>query len=204
MQYGVIPDKFSAMVQIVNAWDGRISSESNKSPTFCFNLNSTPNGDLVANYNFMTGAEGSDAKAIRQLHEINIAYKINSKVSVAADYVLGNQKRAISTDNSSAKWNTQAFYIKYNPISWYTLSPRYEIFDDTDKGFALSGFSSAGGTKQKIQSLTIANNFVVAEGLEGRLEYRTDKSTQSGFYKDRVGQNTDHQDSYTAALLYSL
>jgi hypothetical protein len=204
LQYGFVPDKFSAMVQVVNAWDGRISSESNKSPTFCFNLNTTPVADLAVNYNFMSGTESSDAYATRQLHELNAAYTISSKVSVAADYVMGSQKHAISADNSSAKWNTVAFYVKYNPVSWYTLSPRYEIFDDTDKGYALSGFNSAGGTKQKIKSFTVANNFMIADGLEGRLEYRTDKSNSSGFYKDRAGQNTDHQDSYTAAVLYSL
>ncbi len=203
VQYGFVPDKFSAMVQLVNAWDGRISAEANKSPSLCVNLNATPLTGLIANYNFMSGIEGSDKEGIRQLHEANVAYTIVPQVAVAVDYILGSQKHAMTADNSSAQWNALALYLKYTPVNWYSLSPRYEIFDDSDKGFALSGFNGAGGIKQKINSITIANNFIIGDGLEGRIEYRRDKSDNNGFYKDGDGQNADHQESYTIALLYS-
>ncbi len=203
VSYGVVPDKFSATIQVLNAWDGRISAENNKSPTLALGLNTTPASGLAANYNFMTGKESIDPDATRQLHELNLTYAMSPEVSVAADYVLALQKHAIAADNSSAEWKTLALYVKYTPVSWYTLSPRYEIFDDSDKGFALSGFSGAGGIQQKITSLTVANNFTISEGFEGRLEYRSDKSNKDGYYKDSNGNNTDHQDSYTVAFLAS-
>ncbi|MBK7845412.1 MAG: outer membrane beta-barrel protein [Bdellovibrionales bacterium] len=201
--YGVVPDKFNATVQVLNSWDGRISAENNMSPTLALGLNTTPASGFAANYNFMTGKESSDPDATRQLHELNLTYAIIPEVSVAADYVLALQKHAIATDSSSAEWKTLALYVKYTPVSWYTLSPRYEIFDDSDKGFALSGFSGAGGIQQKITSFTVANNFAISEGLEGRLEYRSDKSNKDGYYKDSNGNSTDQQDSYTVSLLAS-
>lgn len=203
ISYGVVPDKFNATVQVLNAWDGRISAENNKSPTLALGLNTTPVSGLVANYNFMTGRESNDPDATRQFHELHLTYAMSPEVSVAADYVLALQKHAIATDNSSAEWKTLAFYVKYTPVSWYTLSPRYETFDDSDKGFALNGFNGAGGIQQKITSLTVANNFMISEGLEGRLEYRSDKSNKDGYYKDSNGNNTDQQDSYTVAFLAS-
>lgn len=203
VQYAWVPDKFSSTIQLLNAWDGRTSAETNKSPTLCLNLNTTPATGLTANYNFISGIETGAADSRRQVHEVNISYAILPEVSVAADYVLGSQEHAIAADQSRANWNSVAFYAKYSPTSWYVFSPRYEIFDDSDKGFALSGYSNTGGLRQKIQALTVANNFAISEGLEARLEFRQDKSNKDSFFKDKAGQGINHQDSYTLALLYS-
>ncbi len=82
----------------------------------------------------------------------------------------------------------------------YTLSPRFETYDDSD-----SGLTMAVGTpvKQKITAITVSNNFDLGDGFEGRLEFRTDKSDSSAYFKNSDGTATDKQDSYTVALLYS-
>ncbi|MBK9322022.1 MAG: porin [Bdellovibrionaceae bacterium] len=198
--YTVIPDKFAGTIYLLNAWDGRLSQEQNKSTTVGANLNFTGVEGLVANYNYIGGAEATD-QSRREAHEINLTYTVNPTIILATDYVLGTQKNIPTTGD--AKWSGLAVYLKAALSSFYSISPRYEVFDDSDKGFAIAGGFSASGTKQKITSWTLANNFNLGDGLEARLELRSDKSDSNLFFKDKDGANSDHQESYTAAFLYS-
>ncbi len=201
-QYMILPDKLSATIQLINGWDGRISAKTNNSPTICLSLGATPTEKLALNYNFLGGNETGVSGDVRELNEVNAAYTFNGQFALAADYVNGYQKHALA-DMSAASWNALDFYFKYAPTSWYTLSPRYEIFDDSDKGFALSGFDTAGGVRQKVTSFTLSNDLNVGNGLNLRAEYRTDQSNQNGFFKNKAGQSTNRQDSYTVAMLYA-
>ncbi len=198
--YTVIPEKFSGTIYLLNAWDGRISQEQNKSTTVGANLSLTGIEGLVANYNYIGGAEATD-QSRREVHEINLTYSVNPTIILATDFVLGSQKNIPTTGD--AKWSGLAVYLKAALTSFYSIRPRYEIFDDSDKGFAIAGGLSAPDTKQKITSLTLANNFNLGDGLEARLEIRSDKSDSNLFFKDKDGTNSDHQESYAAALLYS-
>lgn len=198
--YAFVPGKFGATIYLLNAWDGRVSTEANKSATLGANLNATPIDGLTANYNYIGGVE--TVRDRREAHELNVAYAVSPQVSVAADYVMGSHEKAVNTNTDDAKWSGLAFYVKYSPMSWYTLSPRYEIFNDAD-GYLLGTHSNTPATKHKITSITIANNFTLHDGLEARLEYRSDKSNADGYFKNSSGSNSDKQDSYTAALLYS-
>lgn len=196
--FAVVPDKFSTTVYLLNSWDGRVAQEQNKSATFGVNLNFTGVEGLTANYNYIGGAEAADANR-REVHEINATYAINPTISVAADYVIGSQKMTTET----AKWNALTLNLKAVINSIYSISPRYEMFDDSNNGFAIAGGLSAVGTKQKITSWALANNFNLGDGLETRLELRTDKSDSDLFFKDKDGGTSDHQESYLVGLLYS-
>lgn len=198
--YTFMPDKLAGTIYVLNAWDGRISQEQNKSTTVGANLNFTGVEGLVGNYNYIGGAEGTD-QSRREAHEVNITYTVNPTIVLATDFVFGTQKN-IST-SGDAKWSGLAVYLKAALNSFYSISPRYEIFDDSDKGFAIAGGLSVPGEKQKISSWTLANTFNLGDGLEARLELRSDKSDSNLFYKDKDGADIDHQESYAAAFLYS-
>jgi hypothetical protein len=198
--YAVVPDKFSTTIYLLNAWDGRISQEQNQSTTVGLNLNYTGVQDLIANYNYLGGGESAD-KSRREVHEVNLSYTVSPTLSLAADYVAGMQKDIPTT--GEAKWSGLAFYLKFAVNGIYTISPRYEIFDDSDSGFAIAGGLSSPGTKQKISSWTLSNNFNLGDGLEARIEMRSDKSDSNLFFKDKAGGSTDQQNSYAAAFLYT-
>lgn len=192
--YVVVPETFTTSVYLLNAWDGRISQEQNESTTVGVNLNYTGIEGLIANYNYIGGAEASD-QSRREAHELNFTYAVTPSLSLAVDYVLGTQKNIPVTGN--ANWSGLSLYLKAAVYSVYSVSPRFEMFDDSD------GFAVAGG-KQKITSWTLANQFDLGDGLEAKFELRSDKSNANTFFKDKDGTTPlDHQESYKLALLYS-
>ncbi|MBC7458853.1 MAG: outer membrane beta-barrel protein [Bdellovibrionaceae bacterium] len=197
--YVVLPGKFSSTFYLLNAWDGRISQEQNKSTTVGANLNFTGFDGIVANYNYIGGHESTD-HSFREAHEFNLTYILNPSVILAADYLLGTQKNI--TTLGDAKWTSFALYLKASFNNFYSISPRYEFFDDSDQGFALAGGLSAAGLKQKITSMTLTNNFNLGDGLEARVEIRWDKSDSDLYFKNKDGNSIDHQESYVASLLY--
>ncbi len=193
LTYAALPSKLNISASLLNAWDHRTSQKTNKAPAIGAALNFTPMETLTANYTFISAPEAGIGNGTREAHDFNISYSLMPTLTLAADYVMGTQKKV--SGGADAKWTGTALYIKAPLTKWYTLSPRYEMYDDAD--------TFTTGTKQKITSLTVANNFDLGDGLEARLEYRTDKSDVSTYFKDKDGVGTDKQDSYTFALLYS-
>lgn len=202
LNYVFVPKVFAATLFAYNSWDGRLANETNKSMTMGANLNFTGVENLTLNYNYIGGPETADSRSIREVHELNGIFSFAERFAVAFDAIMGSQKRAITATESDAKWNSWAIYAKAT-LGFYTFSPRYEVFDDSDKGYALSAFSAAGGTQQKISSFTLSNNFDLGDGLETRLEYRRDTSDKSGFFKDIDGAAGDKETTINVAFLYN-
>lgn len=197
--YAIVPEKFSATLYLLNAWDGRVSQKQNKSTTVGTSFIYTGPEGVVASYNYIGGAESSD-QSRRELHEVNLTYSLLPNLIFATEYVYGTQKKIPLIGDT--KWIGLALYVKA-VLGIYSISPRYEIFDDSDNGFAVAGGLSTVGTKQKITSWTLANNFDLGDGLEARAELRSDKSDSNLFFKSKDGSAIDHQESFTTALLYS-
>lgn len=198
--YALVPSKLSATAYLLNAWDGRISTKQNESTTVGFNLNFTGIDNLAANYNYIGGAESND-RSRREVHELNVVYKFTPRFSVATDYVLGSQKNIPALGD--AKWSGLSLYAKASLTDAYSISPRIEFFDDSDKGFAIAGGLAAAGAPQKLTSYVLTNSFDLGHGLETRFELRADKSNSNQFFKSKDGGPSDHQESYTLALLYA-
>ena len=202
VKYAVIPEKVSATVFFINASDGRLSQETNRSTSIGANININPADGWTANYNYLGGSETALPNSRREVHELNSTYQVTSKVAVAADYAYAIQKNVLANGEDGHWWAVDA-YIKLQPVTWYYLSPRYEYLDDSDQGVGLSAFSSAGGVKQKVQGITVTNAFQLPNGLELRLEFRSDRSDKDGYFKSSSGGNSKTQDTYTAAALYA-
>lgn len=193
LAYGLIPSKLTATAYVVNNLDGRLAQVNSKSPAYAVSLAATPIEALTANYTFLTAAEAGYGNGKRDLHDVNVAYSFGPKYTIAADYIMGLQKSAGGTRDT--KWNGFAFYAKAQLCSFYALSPRFELYDDSD--------AQTTSVAQKLTGITIANNFNLGDGLEARLEYRNDKSDRSTYFKDGGGSATDKQETFTLAVMYA-
>ena len=195
--YEAIPKKFTATAYVVNGWDGRLASQTSRTPALGLAVNATPIDPLVLNLVYLEAPESGAGSGRRSAAEFNATYNFTAQYALAADGVWGTWKSP--SGGTDAKWNGITLYGKAQ-FGVYTLSPRFEIYDDSD-----SGLTMAVGTavKQKITAVTISNNFDLGDGFEGRVEYRTDKSDSNVYFKNSDGTATDKQDTYTVALLYS-
>lgn len=197
--YSAIPEKLNLNLYVVNAWDGRISQETNKSTSIVAGFNWLGTQGLVVNYNYYAGVD-INAQDARQVHEINASYEVNPTVSWALDYVIGQQQ---IPNAQMAKYNALALYLKAKIDSANSISARYEIFDDSDSGIAIAGGLSAAGTQQKINTATLTYSNLLSSEAELRLEARSDKSDSNAFFKDKDGLVSDHQESGSVSILYA-
>lgn len=201
VSYVIEPQKWTSTLYVLNAWEGRTSQEANKSWSLGANFNYVGSDGFVGNYNYLGGVEDSNGGR-RQVHELNGLYSLSPALQIAIDFIYGEQTEVATV--SVARWNALAMYLKYTANDFYSFSPRFEIFDDSDQGFALVGaLSSATPVKQKISALTVTNNFTLSPGLDLRAELRFDKSDSDLYFKNSSGQDVDHQESFNFALLYS-
>lgn len=196
----LIPGRLSGAFYVLNAWDGRLSQEQNRKSTLGASLNLFETGVWSMNYNYIGGAEMSDPSH-REAHEFNATYFVHSQVAVALDALYGSQKNRNASEDGS--WKGLVLIAKYSPTKSYSISPRFEIFDDSDQGLAVTGGFAAPGISQKLTSWTLTNNFQIEDNLEARFELRSDKSDSDQFFKDRHGAPSDHQESLALAVLYS-
>jgi hypothetical protein len=199
--YAIIPGKLNSTIYVLNAWDGRISQEANKATTLAGNLNYIPFENLTFNYNYIGGDESSSSGR-RDLHEVNGLYKITDNISAAFDLQYGTQQDVASV--GTAKWGGAAFYLKAKVNDVYSISPRYEYFNDSDGFTIVGGLSSPSTVKQKISAITLTNSFDIGSGVELRAEARRDSSNVDQFFITSKGGATKHQETYTLAALYSL
>lgn len=164
------------------------------------NLNYFGTKNLILNYNYIGGAEAANGSH-RQVQEINAVYRCNDRISIAIDYIYGQQAKI--PGQTDVRWSSFTVSVKAQINDMYSILPRYEIFDDSDQGFAISGGLVAPGLKQKMASITLANNFNLGDGLEARIELRSDKSDSNTFFYSSDHSPSYQQDSYTAAFLYA-
>lgn len=196
--YTVIPSKFTGTIYAVNNVGGPISTSTGSNPALGVALNGTPAEQITANYVFMTTSEPAAGEGMRELHDVNVTYNFSQDFAAAADYTSGTQRKPSGISKDSTSWSGLSVYGKAR-FGFYTLSPRYEIFDDSDSGYAIN---AATKVEQKLTSLTLTNKFDLDPGLEVRFEYRTDKSDKSTYFRKADGSASDGQDSFTVALLY--
>ncbi len=200
LKYSLIPERLSVSLYFLNASDGRLAQEANKSPSLGASVSGKISDAWTVNYNYLGGKETNVPASRREVHELNSTYRLNSKWSFAFDYAYAKQTKVL-TSGADGSWWVVDGYFKYQPTSWYYLSPRFEYVDDSDQGVGLSSFSSAGGAKQRIYGITITNSFQMKSGVEVRLEWRKDASNKDGYFKSENGVSSRTQQSFTVAAL---
>ena len=119
-----------------------------------------------------------------------MSYTATPQLTVAANYDYGQDTVA----GSRVKWQGIAAYLRYQPHSWFALTPRLEYYDDHD------GLTT--GAPQKIKEATLTAEMAHKEGLVVRIEFRRDFSDQPFFLK-----NTDTlvkgQSTLTVGAVYA-
>jgi hypothetical protein len=182
--YVVFPERVNFSAFIYNGND-RLK-DNNRSKTFGAALAFNPRADLTFNLNWLSGSESGDSKVVSNLYEVNGLYKFSKFFHSGFDLLL----------KTSAEAKTAAIYLKYFFSDLYSMSFRFEHFDDS-KDAVISA-----GTFQKIQSYTLTQGFDFQDGLIAKFEIRADKSDNNVF-KSSDGGSLGTQTTALAALLYS-
>ena len=125
----------------------------------------------------------------RNLADTVATYNIGSKLSLAGNYDYGTDKES----GARVWWQGVAAYGRYQPNSWFAVTPRWEFYNDAQ------GFTS--GVAQKMKEFTITSEFKHKDGVIARLEYRHDYSDTPFYLKNNTF--SDHQDTFTVGMLYA-
>jgi len=156
--YALAPEKLTGTLYVINGWDGRTSQEGNRELSLGASLNYVGIQDLTLNYNYIGGRESPvAARPRRQLHEVNALYKISDRYQTALDVHHGTQSH-VPGENQVSWWGA-AVYFKAQVTETYSISPRYEYFDDSDAGLVLvGGFAGATDVRQRVQAFHLTNS----------------------------------------------
>jgi putative OmpL-like beta-barrel porin-2 len=181
-------DKISGALYVVNGWNDIVDNNTKK--TVAGQVAVKPFKSLTLTETYVGGAEQVDTAAWRNLSDTVATYTVTPKLSVAGNYDYGQDKQSDAT----VKWQGVAGYARFQPNSWFSISPRGEYYNDRD------GFTS--GQAQKIKEFTITGEAKSKDGFVMRLEYRHDWSDIPFFLKDN--RFIDHQNTFTIGVIYSL
>lgn len=201
INYKLIPDRLTGTLFVVNGWDGRISEERNRGSSVGFNLNYVEENKYVLNWNYLGGSE-SGGSGRRDLHELNAKVFLNEKWTLGLDLQQVTQHKV--PGESTVSWYGAAAYAKALLTSSYSISTRYEYFDDSDAGFAIGGaLLGPSAIRQRISAWTLTQSWDLGGGLETRFELRRDDSNRNTFFLKDDRTPTRSQESATVAILYS-
>ena len=169
---------------ISNGWNN--VNDNNNGKTYSASLTLKPTADLSITQSYMGGPEITDADEFRHLYDLVLGYTVSPKLSLLANYLFVNDTAADAT------FGGVALYAKWSPGPFFSLAPRFEIFEDQD------GFST--GTAQTVKEFTLTADLTHTAGLAMRIEYRRDWSDVDFFPKGSGFR--DNQNIVTLAWVY--
>lgn len=195
--YAFVPNRFSAGIYVYNGWNSIYDNNSAK--TLGAQLKFTPTDALTVIYNFVGGAEQATSNGnLRIVNELNATYAWNPSFTTALELLAGQEDGvALGSGNiGKASWNGGSLHAKLQVAPWYWISPRFEIYHDA-QGYTL------GGDAQTLYGYTLTNAFDLGQGLEVRVEVRTDHSTSRTRFVGADGVSAN-QTTATLGLVLSL
>ena len=191
--YTVKPNILTASAYLYNGWN--TIYENNFTPTYGAQIKWTPNDRFTGVYNYIGGPEQAlNSNNWKQVHEANFAYTLNPTVSLASDFVYGNEKAAVPSGDAS--WYGAQLGMKWQTSPKFYLSPRVEYYRDP-QGYTL------GGSDQLLYTYTLTESLQLSDGFELRVEQRLDHSNQGNRFIKRDGSTSD-QPVVIVGMLYSM
>ncbi len=189
--YTIVPSALSASLYVYDGWN--TFHKANALPSLGAQLKWTPSGAWTLVYNFLGGAEGPDsrASALKTLHNVNVLWAANDRLSFGYDSVYGRDDA-----NGGARWMAVELLAKLTIGESWWLSPRVEAYVDQD------GLTMGSGAKETLYSATLTAGFALAKGLELRAETRLDASSRDRF--PTKAAPSSKQGTLLAGFLYSL
>ena len=176
------------MGHVVNGWNN--ATDNNTGKSIGGSVVIRPTGSLTIIENFMAGPEqNTNNDDWRSVSDTIVTYAANSKISLAANYDYGRD----TVSESGVMWHGVAGYFRYQPNTWFALSPRVEWYSDAD------GFTT--GTAQTLKEATITTEFTRG-GTVMRVEYRGDFSGEQYFVK-HTDETVKSQNTLTIGFIYA-
>jgi hypothetical protein len=184
-----INDHVSLSAHLVNGWNNVVDNNGGK--TVGLQATFKPSSAVTIVQSYMGGPEqANDNAGWRHLADTVITYTATPTVSLAMNYDYGRDAVA----GSSVTWQGVAGYLRYQPKSWFALTPRVEYYDDPN--------GSTTGVVQKIKEITLTTEFKHKDGVLLRVEYRRD-SSDTPFFQTSVLNRVTHQDTLTVGVVYA-
>ncbi len=191
--YAVAPGQWMVSGYVYNGWN--TIYDTNSQVTYGAQLKYTPSDKLTWIYNYIGGPEQSENNADwKQVHESNLVWAVNDKLSLAFDGLYGMEQVSTIGD---AKWAGAMVGARWNYAQGLAVAPRVEYYRDMH-GWTL------GGVSQTLNTYTLTQSVQMSDGFEVRLEGRIDKSDQNNRFVGRNGKQAPSQATIAAAILYTL
>jgi hypothetical protein len=191
---------------VVNGWD--VTDDTNNGKTiethFGFNNIALPGDSFltVALQGYFGPEQAGDDSSSRNLFDMVVIYKTpwkpltlmyNYDYATEEDLIFSPSTNAI-TDN--ANWDGHAFYARYDINDQWSLSGRYEYFNDDD------GVRVLAGTPADYQEITGTLEYRPWKNLVTRLEYRYDDANRNVFFDHSASGFSDNQSTISGEVMF--
>ena len=194
----VASDKVTLGGYVVNGWNN--VKDNNVSKSVGLTGSYKPHEKITFVGNLLVGHENSFIATSRQLYDAILTINVSDSVTMMANYDYGRDRFVdtssfLAVEGARAHWQGIAGYIKYKVNDTFTLSTRYEWFDDHD------GFMT--GTAQELQSGTGTMTIPFSD-MTVWLEYRRDWGNRFVFAGSRptpFGHTPDQREDQTTVTL---
>ncbi len=173
---------------VVNGWNNVVDNNSGKSIGGQITL--TPNKEFSLTTGYLGGPEQDDNTTDwRHLWDTNFTYAASKEVSLAADYVYGQEAQGTKT----YKWTGVTGYLQYTPNDMFSITPRFEFFNDHD--------GLVTGEQENVKAATVTMGFKAKDDLLARVEFRRDWSDHPYFFKNTT--EVQAQSTLTVGVVYT-
>lgn len=160
LDYSIMDGKVGFMAGVVNGWD--LQADNNKNKTVIGQISFKPTSALSIFLNYAGGNESNtslannapvgDANSMRHIGDFVATYQVSSALKLGVNVVYGEQK--FNANTAAANWGGAAAYVSYTLLDGFTLSYRFDYFDDRKGGRGLFGLARADATKVMGHTLT--------------------------------------------------
>ena len=184
-------DKYSLTGYFVNGWNSTIDNNTGKTLGASFGW--TPNKRFSLVQNYLAGPEQNNSNSDwRQLSDTVATINATKKLTLAANYDYGFGDHMTGVSNT-VWWTGIAGYFKYALNDKYSISSRYEYYNDH------YGFTT--GTAGHIQEVTGTFEHPIATHILSRLEFRHDMANNPMFLKGS-SKLVNEQTTLTAGMVF--
>lgn len=198
---------WDAAVGVVNGWD--ITDDTNNAKTiethFGFNAIELP-GDssvTVALQGYFGPEAAGDDSSWRRLFDVVVIYSTPWKpLTLMYNYDYASEDDLIADPVTSlptvdeGNWSGHAVYAKYSINDQWSVSGRWEYFNDDD------GVRVLSGTSADYWEVTGTLEWRPWKNLITRLEYRYDDSDRNVFFDHSVSGFSDNQSTISGEVMY--
>ena len=184
-------DKYSLTGYFVNGWNNVIDNNSGK--TYGVTFGWTPSKRISIVQSYMAGPEQNNLNSNwRHLLDTVVSYSATKRLTLATNYDYGRGDHMEGIVNP-LYWTGIAGYAKYALTSKYSISTRYEYYNDH--------YGLTTGTPGHIQEVTGTFEHPIANHIISRLEFRRDMANNPIFLKGASTQ-VRQQNTLAAGMVF--